>query len=95
MKLPRDLRTFPVHTITTVVIVVTMIAMGVAALIIPPPGVIDSSVIEYSALMCVPLVVSQIRPIMREAKQLRIQKGDITIEATAADTHTTSNQDEE
>lgn len=78
-----DWENFPWHSLVFLLSTITMIGLGVAGFIVPPLGRIDPSVFQYGSLLCVPLVVSQIRPVLKEAKYLKMQHGNTTFEASA------------
>lgn len=74
---------FPVHLLVFVISTLAMIGLGVAGFCVPPVGEIHQSVFQYGCLLCVPLVLSQIPPTLREARNLHHMKtsiGKFTIE---------------
>lgn len=78
-----NFREFPVHSVVFVISTLAMIGLGVAGFCVPPVGEIHQSVFQYGCLLCVPLSLSQIKPVLREAKHLHHMKtsiGKVTIE---------------
>ena len=76
-------KNFPVHLLVFVISTLAMIGLGVAGFCGPPVGEIHQSVFQYGCLLCVPLVLSQIPPTLKEARNLQHMKtsiGKVTIE---------------
>ena len=76
-------KNFPVHLLVFVISTLAMIGLGVAGFCVPPVGEINQSVFQYGCLLCCPLVLSQIPPTLREARNLQHMKtsiGKVTIE---------------
>lgn len=76
-------KNFPVHLLVFVISTLAMIGLGVAGFCVPPVGEIHQSVFQYGCLLCCPLVLSQIPPTLKEARNLQHMKtsiGKITIE---------------
>lgn len=74
---------FPIHLLVFVISTLAMIGLGVAGFCVPPIGEIHPSVFQYGCLLCVPLVLSQIPPTLREARNLQHMKtsiGKFTVE---------------
>jgi len=80
-KVVIDRKNFPWHSLVFVLTTVAMIGLGVAGFVVPPLGVIDPSVFRYGSLLCVPLVVSQIRPVLQEAHYFKASIGNASVEA--------------
>ena len=83
-----DLKKFPAHTVVFILSTLAMIGLGVAGFCVPPIGEIHQSVFQYGCLLCVPLSLSQIKPVLREAKNLSHMKtsiGKVTIETDQDD----------
>lgn len=76
-----DFKTFPWHSFVFVISTIALILMGIIAFYAPPKGEISESVFKYGCLFVAVIFISQIKPVMREAKSLKMQKGDLTIEA--------------
>ena len=76
-----DWSSFPWHSLVFVLTTAAMIGLGVAGFIVPPLGFIDPSVFRYGSLLCVPLVVSQIRPVLQEAHYFKASIGNASVEA--------------
>lgn len=77
------IKNFPVHSLVFLLSTLAMIGLGIAGFCVPPIGEISPTVWQYGCLLCVPLSVSQIRPIIREARHLQHFKtsiGKVTIE---------------
>ena len=60
-----------------------MIGLGIAGFCVPPLGYIDPSVFRYGCLLCFPIAVSQIRPVLKEAQTFKASYGKASFEATA------------
>lgn len=78
-----DWNNFPWHSAVFMLSTLAMIGLGVAGFIVPPLGMIDPSVFQYGSLLCVPLVVSQVKPVLLEARQLRhlkVSTGKVSLE---------------
>lgn len=76
-------KNFPVHLLVFVISTLAIIGLGVAGFCVPPVGEIHQSVFQYGCLLCCPLVLSQIPPTLKEARNLQHMKtsiGKITIE---------------
>ena len=76
-------KNFLVHLLVFVISTLAMIGLGVAGFCVPPVGEIHQSVFQYGCLLCCPLVLSQIPPTLREARNLQHMKtsiGKVTIE---------------
>ncbi len=74
---------FPWHSTVFLLSTLAMIGLGVAGFIVPPLGIIDPSVFQYGSLLCVPLVVSQLSPMLKEAKELnrlKLSAGKVSLE---------------
>ena len=74
------MKRIPWHSLIFFLSVLTAILLGVVGFLLPPMGIIDQSVIQFATLLCVPMVISQIRPVLREARRFRLQHGDTTVE---------------
>lgn len=75
-----------------------MIGLGVAGFIVPPLGMIDPSVFQYGSLLCVPLVVSQVKPVLLEARQLRhlkVSTGKVSLETHNSESDPPPNKEAE
>ena len=68
-----------VHSVVFLVSTIAMIALGIAGFLVPPMGVIDGSVLHFISLMCVPLIASQVRPILRDGHNFRLEHGDTKV----------------
>ena len=76
-------KNFPVHLLVFGISTLAMIGLGVAGFCVPPVGEIHQSVFQYGCLLCCPLVLSQIPPTLKEARNLQHMKtsiGKVTIE---------------
>lgn len=80
-KVKIDWQNFPWHSLVFLLSTLAMIGLGIAGFIVPPLGKIDQSVFQYGCLLCVPLVVSQIRPVLKEAHYFKTSFGNIKVEA--------------
>lgn len=80
-KVVIDWKNFPWHSLVFVLSTISMIGLGVAGFVVPPLGIIDQSVFQYGCLLCVPLTVSQIRPVLQEAHYFKTTLGNLSVEA--------------
>ncbi len=71
MKSKINFKYLPWHSLVFVLSTVAMIGLGVFGFIVPPLGEIHPSVFQYSSLLCVPLTLSQIPFVLREARNLK------------------------
>jgi len=74
---------FPWHSAVFLLSTLAMIGLGVAGFIVPPLGMIDPSVFQYGSLLCAPLALSQIKPVLQEAKELKhlkVSTGKMSLE---------------
>lgn len=79
----KQLKQFPIHSLVFLLSTLAMIGLGVAGFCVPPVGIIDPSVFQYASLLCVPLCISQVKPLLQEAKSLHHMKasiGKVTVE---------------
>ena len=83
---------FPWHSIVFLISTVAMIGLGVAGFVVPPLGMIDPSVFHYSSLLCVPIVVSQIKPVLKEASYFKASVGAASVEAKGKGAQPSSEQ---
>ncbi len=81
-KIKVDWKNFPWHSLVFLLSTLAMIGLGIAGFIVPPLGKIDPSVFQYGSLLCVPLVVSQIKPVLQEAHYFKTSIGNISVEAS-------------
>jgi len=75
-----DWKNFPWHSLVFLLSTLAMIGLGIAGFIVPPTGEIHQSVFQYGCLLCVPLVVSQIRPVLQEASWFKTTFGKFSVE---------------
>lgn len=68
---PKNIKYLPWHSIVFVLSTVAMIGLGVFGFIVPPLGEIHPSVFRHSCLLCVPLTLSQIPFVLREARHFK------------------------
>jgi len=71
MKPKANKRVLTWHSFVFVFSTVAMIGLGVFGFIVPPLGEIHPSVFQYGSLLCVPLTLSQIPFVLREARNLK------------------------
>ncbi len=81
-KVKVNWKDFPWHSLVFFISTVAMIGLGVAGFCVPPLGYIDPTVFQYGSLICVPIVVSQIKPVLAEAHYFKTSVGPVTVEAT-------------
>ena len=80
-KAKENWKDFPWHSLVFLLSTVAMIGLGIAGFVVPPLGIIDPSVFQYGCLLCVPLVISQVRPTLKEAHYFKASVGAVAVEA--------------
>ena len=76
-----NVKDFPWHSIIFLLSTISMIGLGIAGFVVPPLGKIDPSVYSFASLLCVPIVVSQIKPVLKEASSFKASIGKVSLEA--------------
>jgi len=81
----KDMEDYPVHMIICIVCVFALIGIGAFAVWYPPRGEITENILKYCWILVFTIAIFQIRPILNEAKSIRLTRGNTTIEAVGKD----------
>lgn len=80
---------FPFHSFVCLLCLFAIIGIGSFAIWCPPKGDIPDNALKLVWSFVFVIMIFQIRPIIRECKNIKITKGDATLEATARDNEPT------
>ena len=64
-----------------IICLLTSLGLGIAGFCVPPTGVIDGSVLKFASLLFGFATIDRIPDIIEEVGNIKVTKGDMTIEA--------------
>lgn len=70
-----------------IICLLTSLGLGIAGFCVPPTGVIDGSVLKFASLLFGFATIDRIPDIIEEVGNIKVTKGDMTIEANKDEGH--------
>lgn len=77
----------PKKSLPFIICLLTSLGLGIAGFCVPPTGVIDGSVLKFASLLFGFATIDRIPDIIEEVGNIKVTKGDMTIEANKDEGH--------